>query len=82
MPCFPHSCWQSRMVGELVLVFFFVYYAQKEIRQMMQYKPIMGYFTNFANVFEWFFLSLNAALFITWLRFVFDPLRVSAGHRR
>ena len=67
------------MVGELTLVAFLLYFAQKEARQLLNYKPRIHYFYDFSNVFEWFFLSLNVALVVTWLRFVFDANRVR-GH--
>ena len=72
---------QSRMIGEIVLLIALAYYCQKEIRQLLNYKPRIKYFYDFTNIFEWFFLSLNLGLVITWLRFVFDDRRVSAESR-
>ncbi len=67
---------QSRIVAEALLVIFFVYFVQKEVRQMLHAKAKLGYFADLTNVFEWFFLSTYLALFVTWLRFTLDPLRV------
>ena len=41
---------QLRMLGEVVLVLFFLYYFQKEARSLRHYRPYIAYFMDFANV--------------------------------
>ncbi len=43
-------CFQLRLLGEVVLVLFFIYYLQKELRSLRHYKPPISYFMHFANV--------------------------------
>jgi hypothetical protein len=51
---------QVRLVGEIILVLFFVYYVQKEVRNVLLHKPLFTYFMRFANAFEVLYLRCVA----------------------
>jgi hypothetical protein len=64
-----------RAMLEAIFVLFWVYYVQKEIRNMIVFKPWYAYFFRLENVFEVSQLVMVVSVFGYWAVFVLHPIK-------